>query len=547
MNKEEKPEWVVHAFNDLHGRLFDWIGEEVRPVFGRMEAVVRDSRVRWPDVPHLWVGAGDDHAGGAAFDAGWGDPMAKDLAYGCYEEAGVDAITLGNHDLDLGEEVLAAKLRSVPGLSVLVANVVAGGKLAAVTRPSRVFERGGKRVGVIGVMGRRQVLSVVTGELVLDEPVAAAVKEARRLAANCEALVVLSHLGSYPGGGTVKGEAEERTDEDLVDALCEAVALPVLVVGGHTHRVTPKPGELVRSRVGYVQAGRDGRSMATARLMEAEWEVEVRNLFEEEGGNQVEGEREGKRERWRKRGERWALAEWRERSREWGTVRVEGVGLEEENLARDRHVGHSAHMSFLCEKTADVWRAGRANGGSGERRNDPGVVEVVALCARTLTGRLGGAMDLTAWYRALGYADVLAWVDIPWESVPAFLGAMVRRLELPVGYLEEAGLLHFDQRLTYSLEPDGQGGRRVTAIFYEGRPYQRNDYRFLRLVGVAYLAAGFGGYDEVWRRAGLVLGEGPRWFGRESWRDWLAVGIRGGGRDCEKGRKFGEDLSGGPS
>ena len=160
----------------------------------------------------LVLDAGDQFQGSLFFTAHRG--MAE-LAV--QHAIGVDAMVLGNHEFDAGPEVLGRYVAAAR-FPVLAANVDASDEPALTGRLRRyaMFERGGIRVGVVGVTTTEALTSSSPGPRVrIGDPavaLATAVGEAR--AAGAQLVIALSHLGV------------------LADATLGGVAV---VVGGHSH------------------------------------------------------------------------------------------------------------------------------------------------------------------------------------------------------------------------------------------------------------------------------------------------------------------------
>jgi 2',3'-cyclic-nucleotide 2'-phosphodiesterase (5'-nucleotidase family) len=99
------------------------------------------------------MSAGDDLVG-AIFDELMGeDPesFALHAGYRLYSAAGIDVSVLGNHDLDLGTDVLAQAIRKDAQFPVLSANLVGCQWINGLYYPAALFVTKGIRVGIIGL------------------------------------------------------------------------------------------------------------------------------------------------------------------------------------------------------------------------------------------------------------------------------------------------------------------------------------------------------------------------------------------------------------
>ncbi len=175
---------------------------------------------------------------------------------------GYDAVTLGNHEFDLKPQGLAQILHAaargtIP--SVVAANVLfdaqdpADDALAQAfeetgVRPFAVFRRGGIKVGVFGLMGRRAAeVAPFARPVRFGDPEVAARKmiAVLRDQEKVDLVVCISH-----GGISMTGEGEDA------ELARKAPGIDV-IVSGHTHTVLPKP--VVVEKTLIVQAGAYGR------------------------------------------------------------------------------------------------------------------------------------------------------------------------------------------------------------------------------------------------------------------------------------------------
>ena len=132
-----------------------------------------------------------------------------------------DAMTVGNHEFDDGEEVLVPFLEAVK-FPVLSANVQASAKSKVGDRikPSVVLEVGGEKVGIVGAVTTDTPEIASPGpEITISDDIAAITAEVEKLkAAGVDKIIALTHVG-YP------------RDKELI-AKIPGVDI---VVGGHSH------------------------------------------------------------------------------------------------------------------------------------------------------------------------------------------------------------------------------------------------------------------------------------------------------------------------
>lgn len=142
---------------------------------------------RWPNV--IALSTGDMFSGNAISSRFDGQPTAEAMKAMQYRAA-----ALGNHDLDLGVDVLKQFVQSA-GLTLLAGNLREKGKDTGPWPAFTVIEHGGVKVGVVGMTsaktlyttepGRADQYELAPASLVLPEAIAGARK------AGAEALVVI--------------------------------------------------------------------------------------------------------------------------------------------------------------------------------------------------------------------------------------------------------------------------------------------------------------------------------------------------------------------
>lgn len=159
-----------------------------------------------------------------------GDQFQGTLFYTYYKGAltaemmngmGYDAMTVGNHEFDDGPEVLAGFMSAVE-FPVLMSNadVTAEPLLADILMKSTVIEKGGEKIGLIGLTPKdTDELASPGPNIVFTEPADAVQGEVDKLTEmGVNKIIVLSHSGY----GVDKAVAEATTGVDVI-------------VGGHTN------------------------------------------------------------------------------------------------------------------------------------------------------------------------------------------------------------------------------------------------------------------------------------------------------------------------
>ena len=164
---------------------------------------------------------------------------------------GYDAWCIGNHDLDISQENLAG-LMQVASFPTLSANLVNDQQKPLLgNRPYLIIERGGLKIGVIGVISQELYGLVIqtnlTGARVLS-PAETVQRYVNELEPKTDLLIALTHQG---------------VDDD--SALAAAVHGIDLIVGGHSHTRLKSPK--VVNGVPIVQAGSNTEYLGIVDLM----------------------------------------------------------------------------------------------------------------------------------------------------------------------------------------------------------------------------------------------------------------------------------------
>lgn len=151
-----------------------------------------------------------------------------------YNDLGYDALAVGNHDFDWGQEILSDRADQAE-FPFLGANVVSEktGAVPSFLAPWTVIDRGGVRVGVLGICTPSTpwitLASNVAG-LEFQSPagrIGGWVRELRT--ANPDIIVLLGHMGIERMGDTWKGESFTVAEE--------AAGLVDVFFNGHTHQL----------------------------------------------------------------------------------------------------------------------------------------------------------------------------------------------------------------------------------------------------------------------------------------------------------------------
>lgn len=182
----------------------------------RLVTAVRDRRAALDGQNLLFLNAGDNFQGSLFYTTYKGAVEAEFLNL-----MGTDAMAVGNHEFDDGEDGLTTFLDAAD-FPVLSTNVKAAdaSKLAGRIEPFTIFERGGERIAVIGAVANDTAeLSSPGDNVTIEEDVATITTAVEAVKAQgVDKIVALTHVG-YP--------------RDLA-AIAKIPGVDV-VVGGHSH------------------------------------------------------------------------------------------------------------------------------------------------------------------------------------------------------------------------------------------------------------------------------------------------------------------------
>jgi len=223
---------ILHT-NDFHGRLDQ---------SARIATLVKGIRESAPGIV-LLLDAGDAIHGTVLSNLFYGEPVIEVM-----NAMGYDAMEIGNHEFNYGQEVLAER-RDQAYFPLLAANIVvtATGETPPFCEPyiTKVVE--GKRVAIFGLITPDTPIVThpknVIGLTFLD-PIETAAKLVPKLRPNADLIIALTHIGY-----------------DMDRQLAEEVGGIHVIVGGHSHTKIEVP-ERVGNEGGnaiIVQAWENGK------------------------------------------------------------------------------------------------------------------------------------------------------------------------------------------------------------------------------------------------------------------------------------------------
>ena len=243
---------ILHT-NDTHSQIEPISSGEWKGLGGVVRREKYINRVREENPNVILLDAGDFFQGTPYFSLFKGDVEIELM-----NALGVDAACFGNHEFDNGVDALAEKL-SKADFTVVNANYdVSKTPLKEIVKPYTVIERGGKRIGVIGLCINLQGLvnPKRTGDIKYSHPYKIVNKLARKLRKDekCDLVILLTHCG-------FRGGREQKPDDQLIAANTEGIDI---IIGGHSHTFITEPA-IVSSKTGkkvvVVQDGAKGEEV----------------------------------------------------------------------------------------------------------------------------------------------------------------------------------------------------------------------------------------------------------------------------------------------
>lgn len=230
LQAEEVRLFILHT-NDIHGHLEGKKEQDASGGLVRVATVARAIQAAFPGQV-VTLDAGDTALGTPLSGLYKGIPTAL-----CMQSLGYDAIALGNHEFDWGQEALH-KMMEATGAQVVCANLVNEVDGSHPYSPSTVIERNGLRLGIIGLVAQDTPTRTPKANTIgwtFQDPESAAVQAISELG-EVDCVIALTHLGV-----------------DADKHLARSVSGLNLIVGGHSH--TPLYEPLIENGVPIVQAG----------------------------------------------------------------------------------------------------------------------------------------------------------------------------------------------------------------------------------------------------------------------------------------------------
>jgi len=160
-----------------------------------------------------------------------------------YNAMGYDAVCLGNHEFDNGQQQLAERLKQAKYTTLCANFDFSKSPLKDLVKPWIIINKGGRKIGIIGVLLNLKGYVSESGraDITYKDPIKTANKLAKQLKVGekCDLVIVLSHLG-YDGGNKVNpSDTELAKYSRNID----------IIIGGHSHTFLEKP-VIMKNRAG---------------------------------------------------------------------------------------------------------------------------------------------------------------------------------------------------------------------------------------------------------------------------------------------------------
>lgn len=214
---------ILHT-NDTHSHIDPVRGGDREGLGGVIERATYIDSVRAAAGKSnlLLLDAGDFSQGSSYFTI-----LGGDIEVNVMNAMGYDVACLGNHEFDNGPAELARRAKMAK-YDIVCANYdFSGSELADCIKPYTIVRRGGKKIGIIGLL--TDVTAVVDHDIAekmryidpaaITNGYAAVLKDK-----GCDMVIVLSHMGY---------------DEDV--DLAKSIMNVDLIIGGHSHTFLPEP------------------------------------------------------------------------------------------------------------------------------------------------------------------------------------------------------------------------------------------------------------------------------------------------------------------
>ncbi len=475
---------ILH-FNDLHGHV-----SRIRrtsgnvPIFSKIVSHIKETRAKCEsnDYSAVLVLSGGDDIIGSSFDTLVGDcPASYDIhvGYHLYSKAGIDAGVFGNHEFDLGANLLAHAIRTDARFPLLSANLKPTEALQGCYYPAAIFLIKGIRVGVIGLTTPSGIRRRKNSDVEVVDPVSVVKGLLPGVRSMSDIVIILSHLGRNLGSSTAP--VRLAGDVELAESLPYGAV--DLIIGAHTHDALNEDKlELnnVVNGIPIVQAGYGGRYVGEVDIVlrDEPTVADVHLNFTAEMPVDEEFERE-------------YVAPLFEKVRpmfeqKLGRV-VDSWEVTKDACCDDCAFNESALHNFITDTMVSRSKAAGFD------------VDFAALDSSALRAGLtpGSELRYIDWLRVMPYADTLVICSLTGEQLRDFIEDNARRVDISGEPHKERGFLQFSQEIRYRIEINANRSKiRALDITVAGIPIEKQLDKTFHFVGTSF----FRGFAYTWEK-----------------------------------------------
>jgi len=430
---------TLYHFNDVHGHLVRFTPDGDEPVFTRMAYRINEKRAKVENDPYravLTLSAGDDCIG-TVFDELMDDTFESNpvhASYRLYSAAGVDLSVLGNHDFDMGIDVLKQSIQNDAEFPILAANLTDCPSLKGLYYPAALLVVKGIRIGIIGLATSAEYK--ISKKLSrIYNPVQTALNILPAIRPLCDVVILLTHLGySLAATSAITAEAG---DVELAKSLPYAGVH--LIVGGHSHHELNHQGlspHNIVNGIPIVQAGSLGRylgrvdlrirqksaAVAHVRLIPTET-IPVDHLLEQK-----------------------VMKPLVHRARSY-FGRVLGIVGVDPKLGTDyvRTTFASGELALANFITDGMIKQLRKSGQTAD------IAMIDSSCVRRGLN-VGGQLTYGDWFNVMPFADTIRFYQLTGQQLRDLIHDNAKRIDLPGEPNTERGFLQFSKEVRYNVQ-----------------------------------------------------------------------------------------------
>ncbi len=451
-NLSENPFYLdIFHINDFHGNVYIFDDNySTVPVFSKIVNTVENDKATSKNDSSkgvLFLSAGDDSTGSPMdYLAGYnGENFMAHPAYTAYSLARMDAAVLGNHDFDAGLLTLKKSIENNADFPVLSANLQHSGQLDGFVFPGMVIVIKGVRIGIIGLTTPGQIRSRDGSIFSITDPVKSVKDFYPRLAAECDSVIILSHLGYKLGSAF----AAVRIAGDLELASKLSRQKIDLIIGGHTHDFLNIHGLELRNiinNIPVVQAGYNGIFLGKSVLEISDQNKLIRTtlirtgvlpdspVFNSSYSNTIAGK---------------ATHEL-----------FDSVG--KLDLAGEKDLKYFENMKDSCENPMANFITDALTDAVREEGFDIDFTAIDGTSMITFFNQSRNVINIIDVYRLMPYADTIVLVTLTGKSLAEIIDSNCYRLNRDAEPNFERGFLHFSREIRYTIDKDGYMVKDVT-------------------------------------------------------------------------------------